>query len=123
MRRQQRVAKPLLAGAGYPGAQPVGVGHVSRINNMDAPGIGLRHRRQHMRHGVERFEPLVDRHFQNGGRRVDRAVDRPHPPAVPAPANQKGPFAAVPARGKRRLVQPPRHQFATAQRRRQRRHA
>lgn len=123
MLSKQIVSEDLLSGAGNARAQPVGIGHVSRIDNMDIASIGNDSCRHPVRHGVERPEPVVDRDFKDRRRGIERAVDRANPLAVPAAANPIGAFSAIPSRRMDSLIEPPRDQLGPAERDRQKGHA
>jgi ParB-like chromosome segregation protein Spo0J len=116
------VAKGLLAAARNAWPQPVGVRHGVRLNNMDRLRFGDQRRRDHMRHGVKRPETRVDRHFQDGGRRIDGAVDGVDAPAVPAAANPGRSIPAIPGRRAVASVETPNYEFGSAQRRWEGRH-
>ena len=112
---QQGVAESLLASAWDTGPQPVGIGNGNRIYDVNARGVRHRQRRQYVRNRVQRSETLVYRQLADRGRRIDRTIDRPHAPAVPAPAHPIGPFAAVPCRSKLRPVEAPGDEFTAAE--------
>ena len=80
------VAKSLLSGIGNARPQPIRVGDRSRVDHVDRRGVGDVERSQHVRHGIERPEPLVHRDFKHGRCGVEAALHRLHPLAVPASA-------------------------------------
>lgn len=123
MAGQQCVTKCLLPGAGYARVKPIRVGDVLRPNDVNLrSGVDF-YRGQHMRYPIQRRKALVDRHLQDRSRRIKRAIDRANAPAVPAAAEPEGALAGVPSGRERFLIEPPGNQLATAQGRRQRRHA
>jgi hypothetical protein len=64
-----------------------------------------------MMHGVERIKAAVRGDLQDGGRRVERAINRSHAFAVPTAAEPEGTLAAVPGAAEFCVVKPPGHQF------------
>ena len=83
---------------------------------MDITGIGNDSCCYHMRHRVERPEPLVDGDFKNCRRGIERAIDCADPLAVPTATNPIGAFPAIPCRRVDGLIEPPRDQVGPAKR-------
>ena len=116
---KQRISESLLAGARDPRSEPIGIGDRFRVNDIDRGRLENYRGRQHVRHRIQCTEPFVDCHLKNSRRGIDRAVHRPDPWAVPAPAHTKGTLAAGPRIAKMSQVEAPRHQLRAAKRRRQ----
>ena len=90
---------------------------------MNLRDVGDLRRRDHVRHGVERFETLVDGDFEDGGRRIEAAVDGGDAFAVPATGVQERSFAAVPCPRMFQLIEAPDEKpAAVAKRGRKQRH-
>lgn len=88
----------LLSGAGNSGPQPVRIRQRCRIDDMDAGGVGNRHRHQNVSNRIERAKALLNDNFEDGGCRIDRAAYRADTLAVPAPAVAKRAFRLVHSR-------------------------
>src|SRR5437868_13032724 len=84
--REQCVAECLLASARSPRPQPVGIGDVLRLNDVNFGRIEYLCCGEHMRDGVECVESPVNRNLQNGGGRIERRIDGADAAAVPTAA-------------------------------------
>ena len=104
---QQAVPEVLLPAAGNSRCQPVPVGHLLGMNDLDHPGRQDLEGGEDVREGVEGAKSLVDRDFQDGSGGIQGTVYGAHALAVPAPAKAEGTFAAVPGRGVLLQVEPP----------------
>ena len=110
MLAKQSIAEVLLAATGDAGYQPVLIGDILGMNDLDPVGRENLHGGEHMRYGVQGAKSLVNRDLQDGGSRVQRAVDGAHAFPVPAAAKAERAFTAVPRLGVLLLIQPPGHQ-------------
>lgn len=71
---QERISERLLARAWDSGPQPIGVRNVDRANDVNVGHVGDMKRGENVRHGVERFEGLVNRDFEDRGRWIKSAI-------------------------------------------------
>ena len=76
---QKDIAKHLLASTDGAGAQPIGVRHIGRCNNVRLADVRDARRCQNVGHGIKRPERCVDGDLQDGGRRIQCGVNGANP--------------------------------------------
>jgi hypothetical protein len=120
---QERITERLLARAWDSRSQPIGVWNVGSANDLNVGHVGDMKRGQYVRQSVERFEAFVNRHFEDRGRWIKRAIHDANAFAVPPAADLECAFATIPGRRKARLIEAPSDELAASQWLYRRRHA
>ena len=114
---QERITERLLARAWDSRSQPIGVRNVGSANDLNVGHGGDMKRGQYVRQSVEHFEAFVNRHFEDRGRWIKRAIHDANAFAVPPAADLECAFATIPGRTELDQVETPRHQFRAAEQR------
>ena len=95
---QKLVAVALLSSAGNSRPEPVEIRKRCRIDDMNGRGVGNRQCRQDVSNCIQNAKAFMNGNFEDGRRRIDRAVHGADALSIPAPTVPKRSFTAGPGR-------------------------